>query len=81
VQAIIAGTLWFGVLCLLASAWYAVLTGSEDVGIMCGITAGVTAAAAAVATLRRYAARICALVRLANGLNGEVATAELHAVR
>lgn len=82
--AICAGVAWVGVALLIGLGWYVALAGPRVqaalVGGMCAATGCALSAVAAVLSIRRYASRICRLIRNLHGVDA-VERGELHAIR
>lgn len=61
---VISFALWAVVAGFMIAAWLVLFAGEADVAIMIGLTGCVAAATAAVATIRCYSLRLCAVLRI-----------------
>jgi hypothetical protein len=73
-------TLWSAVAAFIAAAWVSLALGSHEVSAALGFTGCATSAAAATAHMRRYATRICNLMRYLN-IPGEGHPSPVRALR
>lgn len=63
---LVVAVLWTCVGALMVAAWMAWGVGAVHLATLLGVTSCVTSAGAATATVRRYAIRICFMIRASN---------------
>lgn len=87
VASVITTALWVAVVGLIAAMWASVAVSNQGASQGFGFTACATTGVASTASIRRYAARVLALIRATHGLDSSGAQiardggrAELHVV-